>query len=199
MQQNQDFQTFSPEGMRSFANWFALVARSLATTVEVFLHDFGSFGHRYLSIQVLIGIVILFVFPIFWQGQDALPVWYFLGGFILVLIVHRVRIAHRMRRGPNVHSLYTGRPTVMRLPVLRSMSEEKVKGLVEPLIVFLSGVFLLPVCEPLGSYLMLAALGLFLSVGFSAGEERRRAMELNDAYIDQAQAMQRFRDMRGDR
>jgi hypothetical protein len=64
--------------------------------------------------------------------------------------------------------------------------------------VFVTGIFTMSLSEPLGGYLMLASLGLLISTHLTVGYERRRAMDMNDAYIDQQNAVERFRRMRGE-
>lgn len=71
-----------------------------------------------------------------------------------------------------------------------------VKSIIEPAVVFLVGVFMMPVSEPLGSYLMLASSGLLLSVNLLVGYERMRAMDMQDAAIEQRDLAESLRNGR---
>ena len=55
------------------------------------------------------------------------------------------------------------------------MSEEKVKSVVEPLIVIMVGMFALALNVPLGTYLVLAGVSLKLSTQLIIDAERTRA------------------------
>lgn len=198
MQQSNQGPMFSPDGFRSFVGGIVSIARALALTVEVFLHRAGSFGERYFGLQVGLSMLILFVFPMFWEGHDPRPVFRYLLAFVIAVVICRVKIAARVRRGgPPVHSYYTGTPRLVRL--FPRMKEETIKNTVEPFLVIAIGLFTLGISEPLGAYLFFAGIALALSTGLTRDYDRRRAMDLNDAYIDQAQAVQRMRDMRGDK
>ncbi len=172
------------------------VCRSLATSVEVFLHRSGSFGERYLGLQAAAAVLCIFGYTAFWPYTDVRPVLGFMVAYIAALAVARVGVFVRRRRaGPAVHSFYTGTPRLTRL--LGRASEFWIKRFVEPALVFIAGVLTLAANEPLGVYLMAASFALFASVNLAAEFVRTRALNMNDAFIDQSTVAEQFRDMRG--
>ena len=62
-----------------------------------------------------------------------------------------------------------------------------------------AGFLLRQINPPLGTYLMLAAGSLCISVCASEAEERTRALDMNDAVMNQESVADRFREMRSDR
>lgn len=196
----QPIPTNGAEQFKVFASWLAFICSALAVSVEVFLHRSRSFGERYLGLQAGAAILVMFFFPVFFPDQDARPMLRFLGAYILMCGWVRLRVAGRVRGGkrcrPHVHTLYTGRPWISSL--LGRSSELAVKRGIEPMFVFLGGVMLVPVSEPLGAYLMVASFGLLASVNLNVNFERTRALDLNDAFLDQRSLADRFRGMRGE-
>lgn len=173
------------------------LSRALALSVEVFLHQAGSFGERYLGLQAGATVLMIFFFPVFWKGHEPGPVFFFLGCYLVMSLCVRARTQLRRKRGgPQPHSLYTGTPHAMR--ILRRMSEERIKTFVEPMLAFLAGAFMMPLSEPLGAYLMVASAGLLISTNLTAGYERKRALDMHDGYVDGRGTAERFREMRRD-
>ncbi len=50
----------------------------------------------------------------------------------------------------------------------------------------------------LGTYLLLVSFGLFATTNLAAGFDRMRAQDMHDAFLDQQNAAERFRGMRGE-
>lgn len=175
----------------------ALAARSLAATVEVFLHKPGTFGERYAGIEVGLGFLIILLYPGFWPGSDVTGLVWFMLAYLVMLAWIRMSTAAGLRRGgPRQHSFYSGAPRIMRL--FPRMSEEKIKCGLEPLATAAAGFLLMEWSEPLGGYLVLAAVGLFVSTNLATAGQRRRLTDLNDAFIEQRGLAEKFRDMRRD-
>lgn len=195
MNMNQQQPTSHMEQFRSMVGWLTFVSGALAASVEVFLHRSRTIGERYLGLQATAVIAIVLLYSLFWEGYDVMPLLRFLGMFLFMCFLARVGAAARRRRGgPQEHTRYTGFPRVCS--VFRRLSERTAKMVVEPMLVFLAGAFVMPVSEPLGGYLMLASVGLLISVHMSVGYDRVRALDMNDASIDQRQIAERFREMR---
>lgn len=175
---------------------FTLIARSFAATVEVFLHRSDSFGERYAGMQVAVGLLLIFLFPVFWEGHSPAGILLFLPAYLIMLCNVRLRSWIRLRRGGSrPHSTYSGAPYLMRFT---RMDEERLKCSVEPMLVMLTGVLVTAIDPPLGSYLIVAGLALGASNGMALQGERRRAIELNDSYLEQRGVVERFRGMRPD-
>lgn len=182
---------------KSAVGWLAFGCWSLATTVEVFLHESRSFGQRYLGLQAGAGVLCILVFPVLLPDRDVRPLLDFLLVYLFMCGVARFRVQWRLRRGgADGHSFYSGRPRIMRF--VGRMSEETVKRVVEPVIVCLVAVFMMPASEMLGGYLLLAGSALFLTVNIHADIQRVRSMDLQDALLDQRHLVERFRSMRRD-
>lgn len=185
-------------GFRNFVGAVVFAARSMAVSVEVFLHKTDSFGERYLYLQAGAALLAIFFWPAFCEPwHDTEPMLMFLLAYVVMCAAVRSRLAIRRKRNlPQPHSRYTGTPRLMRFT--GRMDEGKVKCTVEPLFTFAVGGAVLSVSPPLGGYLMVAALGLLISNGLAEGYERERARNMNDAYLEQRRAVERFHDLRRD-
>jgi hypothetical protein len=169
---------------KNFLSWVHFIARALAMSVELFLHRGGSFGQRYLGPQGLVAAAIMFVFPVFWPQSDPMPLMWMLITYLALWMLAKGRIAARRAKGDTeVHSYYTGRPRLMRSTGGRG--EIRIKRTLEPALVMVTGMVVLGVNEPLGAYLLLAGVGLGISVNASLQQERMRALDMQDALMEQ--------------
>lgn len=176
----------------------AVVSRSLAVPAEVLLHRADSFGERYFGLPTALAVLSMFFYPALWNGRGTREMTIVIIVFLALVAWARMRSFARVRRGgAQPHSRYTGTPRILR--VLRFVSERKVKCAVEPMLVFLAGVFTLPFSEPLGSYVMFMSFGLFASTNVNVGTERRRALDLHDALMEQRDSFDLFREMQNRR
>jgi hypothetical protein len=188
--QSQQPQQASQATSRVIAELIEGVARSICLTVEVFLHR--GFGSRYVGYG-LVGTVVIFVFSLFFAGQDIRPLFCFLVAYgVLWLIATAGTLIRRWRGKAMVHSRYTGFPFLCRL--LPNWKEENVKHL-EALAMILLGYGIHHLNRPLGDYLMMAAALVFLRGYNLAAQQRDRAVEMNDSVIEQQLVAERFRDM----
>lgn len=189
-QQQGDGQSFERSVNRGM-----LICHALAVSVEVFLHRPSTFGERYMGMQVPVAMLILFFFPIFWRGHDPAPLLWFLAAFVVMCAAVRARAVKRRLRGEaQPHSYYSGEPRMLRLA--RRTPETKVKSMLEPLFVWGASLCVMPVSEPLGTYLLIAGVGLLITVNASVRQERTRSLDLNDALIDQRRIAEQWRGMR---
>jgi hypothetical protein len=171
------------------------IPRSLGFSVEVFLHT--RMGERYADVQALAVFVLVPVFAAMWPGHDPGPLLMFLLLYMVMCLRNRVEGLASRRRPPGSHSRYTGLPRLLhRFP---KHSEASFKLWVEPALVLLFGGAIAIVSAPLGTYLMAAAVGLFISVLASAAVDRQLLLDLNDLVIEQQQRAERFRAMREER
>jgi hypothetical protein len=180
------------DDMRTAGNLLTWICHSMAVTVEVFLHD--QFGERYLGAQSFFGLLAIMGSSLFCGRQDTRALLGFLVAYIIVCSAIRIETAIRRRKGTlPAHSRYNGRPFLMRL--MRRTPEIDIKQRIEPLLVLFVGIGVLPYSQPLGGYLMAAAIALAASVGMTEAQQRIRAMDMNDAVISQTDVAERFRDM----
>ncbi len=185
-------------GFRNFVSIIVFVARAFACSVEVFLHNPGTFGSRYFGLQAGAAVLLIFFWPAFCEPHhDAEWMLCFLAWHLLFSMAIRYRTRLRPHRGePEPHTRYSGTPRLMRFT--GRMDEVKVKCMVEPLFTFLMGGLIGEVSPPVGGFLMVASAGLLVSNGLAADYERRRAADMHDAYLDQRRVVDRFRDLRRD-
>ncbi len=191
--QEQTTQT-PPASFRNGLAWLGFIVKSLAVTVEVFLHR--RFGERYIGLQGLAGIGLILLFCTFFPTDDVRPLVGFLGLYLVMCFVARTGVLWRRLRRDDEHSRYTGRPRL--LAVFCNCKELTIKRFWEPALVALGGRVIVSMNAPLGYYLVIAAIALFISVNFSEAYDHARVLDLNDSLIEQRQAAERFRAMHGD-
>lgn len=197
LQQQQPDPIVSKKDFNQFLGVLTFIARTFAVTVEVFLRRADSFGQRYFAMQAAAAFVLILVWPAFWERHSAEPMLVFLLLYWLGLLRARISTAARVRRGgPQPHSLFNGTPLLQRF--FRRTPEQRIKTGLEFLVVFLAGALLLPVSQPLGVYLMFAAFGAGATSGMSGALQHRRSLDLHDAFVEQRDAAEAFRRMRGE-
>lgn len=176
------------------AGFVLLIARALACSLEVFLHKSSTFGERYFGAQAALAMLIIFVFPIFAPTQDPTPMMWFLAAYLVALMMARVACVARRKRGElGPHSFYTGTPRLMG-----RLSEKTVKGMVEPIVVWVTSALLCELSPLLAGYLATAGVGLFISVNLTLAAERKRVLDMHDAFEEQRRTAQDWRAMRRD-
>lgn len=178
------------QGQRT-SGFLLLVARALACSVEVFLHKSSSFGERYLGAQAALAVVIVFLLPMVDPTEDPEPLWYFLCAFLVMCAAVRSAALARRKRGElGPHSFYTGTPRL----AARSR-ENAVKGGLEPVLVWIAAAFASEFSPLLGGYLATAGLGLLISVHLTLAAERKRMLDMHDAYMEQRRTAEEWRAM----
>ena len=131
----------------------------------------------------------------FFPKHDIRPLFYFLGSFLVMCLLHRVEIMWRLRRGDREHSMYNGFPRFLRKS--RGEREQSIKEIWEPMFVFVVGSLLLETNQPLSLYLMVAAFCLMSSNRLIRDAEARRLADLHDALFEQRLTMERLRQFQG--
>lgn len=189
-----DSPTFDPAAdARLGLTVFTFVGRSWATTVEVFLH--GDMGARYPGAH---GAAVLLLVPCFllgWKGHNPMPLFYFLGAFLVMCLRHRAAFTWRYFRGTAIqHSFYTGTPWMCWL--WPQLNEFLAKGLLEPFLVLVVGGSLLGWNQPLGWFLICAGGCLALTQALGHLTSHFMRMNTQDAMIEQKMAAERFRRVR---
>lgn len=187
---NQPKRTDWNEGSTLALAALVFVARSLAATIEVFVHYRQ--GIRYFGLQVMGPVAIIPVISLLFPRDDAQPLYWFLAAYLLVCFLSRIAGLINDWRGERQHSYYTGRPFLLLL--LRRIDENTVKRIVEPLLVLLGGWAVLYLDRLLGIYLIFAGLGLLLSTTLAEAYYQKRMLDLNDAMQEQRDLAARYRD-----
>ncbi|MEW4569543.1 hypothetical protein AB1L88_16885 [Tautonia sp. JC769] len=176
------------------AGMLLAIPKVLAFTAEVFLHT--RMGERYAGVQAVLGLPLIFIYTLIWEGHDPRPMLVFLALYVLMCLRNRVEILLRSGSAPRAHSRYTGRPRWLKYAP--KVPEVKFKQDYEPSLLLLFGAATATFYPPLGIYMMLAGVGLFVSVSSSLHIERQQLLDLNDLVIEQQERAERFRAMRGD-
>jgi len=171
--------------------WGELVeglARSIALTVEAFLHN--NFGSGYIGCGFM-GIVVMFGFSLLFTNQDMRPLlWFMVAYGARWLFAALITLIRYCRGKDTLHSRYTGRPYLWRR--FPNLKESTVKHL-EALVVILVGYGVHYLNRPLGDWLMIAATLVFLRVYNLTSQQRSGAVAMNDRVIDQQMVAERFR------
>lgn len=197
--QNQEQQQqggFTPfQDARKGASLIIGAAQVAAAPLEPILRK--RFGSRYFGVPSALALVVVPMWMFFWPGESPVGIWALWILFVLMQLRARLESARMMARGDVVHTRYNGWPRLAK--IFKRMDEQKIKAGLEPLVVFLAGIFLMKLSQPLGSYLMVAAFSLGLTHSVIESVERAKALELNDSFLEQQEMAERFRRMQQDR
>jgi len=180
-------------GARMVAELIQATGRALGLSVEVFLHN--HFGRRYVGCGAL-GVFVIIFFGFLFPGQDVRGLFAFLLVYIVFWLMACLEVLIRCWRGKDAtHSHYNGYPYLFR-KVLRGWNEINVKY-AESVVLILFGCFACPLSFPFGVYLIVASFFALVRNYNIASEQRTRAIDLNDAVIEQQLVAEQFRDMQG--
>ena len=174
-------------------NWPLILCLSAALPIELVLHDLRTFGVRSISPRAVAAVLLMFFFAGFHPNENCVPLTCLMVATILLSIVAQIIAKVRQWRGQSVHSRYCGRPYLTKLVPL---SEVTIKRL-EPLLAFGVGWSVHVFNRPLGSFLVAAAICLAIRVGIDRIGSSERALNINDAMIEQTMALESVRNMRG--
>lgn len=178
------------EDARIAANFLVLAAQVLAAPVEVFLRR--RFGRHYFGIPSGIALLAIPMWHLFWPGEDPGPLMAFWVLFIAMQLRARIEGIAMVARGDVRHTRFNGEPRLAR--VFKKMPQEKIKAKIEPLVVIGIGVMFLEFSPPLGSYLIAAGCSLAVVAGVIERLTTERALQLHDAWLEQQQEAERFRE-----
>jgi hypothetical protein len=160
---------------RSFVNMCGFAALCVASTVTPFFRK--RFGSEALGFNGFFALVILcFV------AEPAGPAgrWYVLGWF-LCLVTHRIGVLMRWLDGVVIHSHYAGDPWLARL-ICRN--DTVAKWVIEPLFVGGVGWATFQVNVPLGTWWMICAVALVLVQSIEWQLTYRRIQAMRNAEIE---------------
>ncbi|QYO62488.1 hypothetical protein [Leptolyngbya sp. 7M] len=196
-QQQQEQQAgWTPiQDAKKAANILVFLANAVASPVEVFLRT--KFGSNYFGMPSVVALLLVPMWALFWPQESPAGICVFWLLFIAFQLRARIETFRMLARGEHVHTRYNGWPRLAR--IFKRMPESRIKAGLEPLLVFAVGVLMMPLSQPLGSYLMVAAFALGMTHAVIDSVERARALEMNDAMIEQQALADRFRQMNGGR
>jgi hypothetical protein len=192
MQEQEQSEQQGGKGNGVGFNFVVLVLRSIAVTVEVFLHR--RFGSRYVGLQGALGIIMILLFAAIIPAPGTWGLILFLFAYLKACLYARAGVLWRKLHGQEFdHTLYSGMPYLMK--VLPRWNELTVKRFVEPALVFLVGCAVAHFIPALALYLFMAAGALFMTVNQAEANERRRAETMRDSMIEAQQRAERVRSM----
>jgi FtsH-binding integral membrane protein len=160
-----------------WVNLFVSLGQIMCKMVEVLTRWPGSMGERYLGIQAAISWMVCFFWAGFFPGKDPRPMMLLWFAATSALVIHRIAGAWRRNRGYVVHSVYIG------TPIFWSYS-------VEFVLVLMVGLVTVNINTPLGSYLIVAAIGLWISGTYQRAAEKSRLRAIRDARLENEWLMQ---------
>ena len=182
------------EDARKAASILMLATQTLAAPVEVFLRT--KFGRNYFGIPSCLALLVIPMWMLLWPGEDPTPILVFWCLFIVMQARARMESLRMVARGEHVHGRYNGWPRLARL--FKKSTELKVKEY-EAFLVIGAGVACLSFSPPLGSYLAAAGICLLICGSVIESTARARALQMQDAFLEQQQFAERFRELQRDR
>ncbi len=178
------------EQLKTRMDLIVFVCHVLGISVETMLHT--NFGERYHSLAAFLVIPLIITLSLFFPSEDIGPLLGFLTLYILRCGTVRLGVMYRRWRRISLHSHYTGSPLIRHL--LSGWKETTLKRWAEPLLVGTIGAAINEFNRPLGTYLMLAAVGLFISVQLTFMHERAKTLDVQDAIFEQTRVAERVRE-----
>ncbi|MBX3395547.1 MAG: hypothetical protein KF841_09285 [Phycisphaerae bacterium] len=181
--------------LRSKFGIIQFLASAVAAPIELFIHRLGSFGERYFGFQFVAAAGFMVFWPVLCSPHhDPRPTLAFCFASVFMYLCARSRTVKRIRKGgPQPHTRYSGEPWLKF--VFRRMNETKIKFFVEPVLVFIGGALVMSLSPPLGGFFIVSGLGMFIANSTSERFERRRALDMHDALVEQRSVVERFREL----
>jgi hypothetical protein len=156
--------------------------------VEMWLRRPGTTGDRNNGLHLVLGVFWILLFGALCnRPKETAPVVWFFCLTLLVLLIHRVAGIRRRSKGYRCHSRYTGQPWFPG-------RELWVKQWAEPTLILFVGIAIAWVTQPLGAYLIGAAISQVVCTNYQIAAEEARIRALRDAQIEQLYLMERFRE-----
>lgn len=179
---------------RSGMNAAVAVAQIIATVPAIVLHR--GVGPRYIGIHALLGVIVMFFWPVLHPTSNPMPLIYLLFAVLGCCLIHRITNLLRARDPHWVgHGYYTGYPWLCVL-LRHRVREVPVKIILEPCLLLGIGFHVHDTNAPVGSWLMTSAVALFLSVSTSVMRDRNRLADLHDSLLEQQHLAERLKAYR---
>lgn len=178
------------EDARKGLSVLLLIAEVLAVPAEVCLRT--RFGRHYLGMQAFLALFAILFWMLFFPGEDPRPIMFFWWVYLAMIVRARVESTILAARGRSVHTRYNGQPRLAA--VFRKWPERKIKAF-EPFVTVFAGILLFGVSEPLGGFVIASGCSLAVVMGVLESTEQAKAEQMRDAWIEQQQLAQRFREL----
>lgn len=167
-------------------DWLYVALAGYATCFTVFTRR--RFGREALGVNGVAALIILIVYSSCYPYSRGMGLFFVL--WFVALILQRLCTVILARRR-SVHSHCTGYPWLgYMVPFVRKYMTAV---FIECLVLFVLGVFLMPVDFALGQFVFYGAGSVFLKTGIDEDIERRRLFRMRDAEIEQRSLADRYR------
>jgi len=177
--QQQQREGFDKLTMKDTFNLFNLACNSLGACVVVFLRT--GFGKEYPGVAGLFGLIIMVFYAGFARVPEMFP---YIGVWLFVVILQRLKTFELARKGVVVHSRYWGYPKVaFMVPFVRK--EGTARGFVEPMLCILIGGALCSWSPGVGGFVIVAGWANAIAGGIAADVDRKKLQAMRDAEIEQ--------------
>lgn len=172
-------------------NWPLIVCHFAGLPLELVFHDVRTFGVRAVGPKLGGALLLMFLFAASHSHESGMPLGIFMLAVLLLGITAQIITWVRQWGGEKTHSRYTGRPYAAWL---WPRSEVTIKRL-EPVAALLAGFGIHHLNRGLGAFVMTAAVGLGITVSIQYRSIWTRALDMNDAIIEQSMSAERVRVM----
>lgn len=145
---------------------------------EVWYKQPGTIGHRRVSGQAVVGLGLLFIAAAFSYSSELMTFW---AATICWMLFHKFAYGVRQRKGfPRPHSRFVG------VSLLSFLGGNVVAcRFWEPLLTFVVGYMLIQSGKGYGGTIVLIAIAMFFSAGYSAAANKAQLDALKDARAEQ--------------
>lgn len=180
------------EDAKGAAALFVFCMRVMATPSEVILRR--RFGKHALGLPAALALFAIPMWSIFWPDKDPSHLVTFWGVYFVALIQQRLAGIAMYMRGERVHSRYNGDSRLQFLAG-RWISPDGVKGGLEGFLVIVVGFLLMPLSQPLGSFLVVSGMSVIGVMTTIKSVEKARLEQMHDAWLEKQHQSEQFREM----
>jgi hypothetical protein len=149
-------------------------------------------GKNFIDMRGVMALVFVFFYGGLW---NSLPVFVWLGIYVVSVVAHRIATLRRHYRGVVLHSRYNGYPW-LGVFMRRPWDETRVKMVLEPLLAMFVGAMVSPYGESSAMFFFGGAVCMFLDSTLIEVQQQKRVDDLNDASIESKDLMTILRKRR---
>jgi len=169
------------------------LAKIFSLPLDLFLHE--DVGERYIGLAGAFSFVLLVVWPLFFPASSPAPIYLLLFAFVIRSAVHNIISSRRLLRLEKLeYTRRSGTPLLARL--VPHWSPARLAWL-EPAAVLVLGMVVIWISKPLGTYLMLASMGIFGLLMVHKMHLANEMADMSDAAHLQRYKGELFRQMQG--
>jgi hypothetical protein len=176
--------------MQSSLNVMQLFTRSASLGIEVLVRKWGTWGDRYMGLQVLTGLMWPFFFAAFYGPHPQLKwVLWFVYLILGLLVAHRIAGVVRRWRGYQTHSLYIGDSVFERF---RGFEQPHRARLLEVVAMTLFAFTFWVIAKPLGALLFIGVASHAFNLVMIELSDAAKIRAMRDAQIENEHLRTRY-------